>query len=147
MQQPPLPTPTQMMNAPPSPFSTAPVSTVQIQKLLDENKQLILVILENQNLGKLAECAQYQAMLQKNLMYLAAIADAQPQVVLSQTPTQPAPQQGHFMQHPQPMHQVTPGGLLDPSSFSNPPGSRHNESGAFAPDGQGKKQFTGDKQS
>jgi ethanolamine ammonia-lyase large subunit len=26
---------------------------------LDENKQLILAILENQNLGKLAECAQY----------------------------------------------------------------------------------------
>jgi hypothetical protein len=25
---------------------------------LDENKQLILAILENQNLGKLAECAQ-----------------------------------------------------------------------------------------
>jgi len=46
---------------------------------LDENKQLILAILENQNLGKLAECAQYQAQLQKNLLYLAAIADAQPQ--------------------------------------------------------------------
>jgi len=38
-----------------------------------------MAILENQNLGKLAECAQYQALLQKNLMYLAAIADAQPQ--------------------------------------------------------------------
>nr|GFB64233.1 GRF1-interacting factor 2-like [Tanacetum cinerariifolium] len=41
--------------------------------------------MNNQNLGKLAECAQYQALLQKNLMYLAAIADAQPP-----TPT-PAP--------------------------------------------------------
>lgn len=49
------------------------------EKYLDENKQLILAILENQNLGKLAECAQYQAQLQKNLLYLAAIADAQPQ--------------------------------------------------------------------
>nr|GMD26410.1 GRF1-interacting factor 3-like [Ipomoea batatas] len=48
-------------------------------KYLDDNKKLILAILENQNLGKLAECAQYQAQLQKNLMYLAAIADAQPQ--------------------------------------------------------------------
>jgi hypothetical protein len=37
-----------------------------------------MAIMENQNLGKLAECAQYQALLQKNLMYLAAIADAQP---------------------------------------------------------------------
>ncbi|KAL2621811.1 hypothetical protein R1flu_002016 [Riccia fluitans] len=46
---------------------------------LDENKQLILAILDNQNLGKLQECATYQAKLQQNLMYLAAIADAQPQ--------------------------------------------------------------------
>ncbi len=96
---------------------------------LDENKQLILAILDNQNLGKLNECAtwvncgasfckyticifiwflgfrfhmgnvsdihethlfmlvwvgwacRYQAKLQQNLMYLAAIADAQPQSV------------------------------------------------------------------
>eukprot|EP00899_Mesostigma_viride_P024367 jgi/Mesvir1/5114/Mv24080-RA.1 len=46
---------------------------------LDENQQLILAIMDNQNLGKLNECAQYQARLQQNLMYLAAIADAQPQ--------------------------------------------------------------------
>uniref|UniRef100_A0A8R7U8L0 SS18 N-terminal domain-containing protein n=1 Tax=Triticum urartu TaxID=4572 RepID=A0A8R7U8L0_TRIUA len=58
--------------------SPAGITTEQIQKYLDENKQLILAILENQNLGKLAECAQYQAQLQKNLLYLAAIADAQP---------------------------------------------------------------------
>ncbi|KAF9600808.1 hypothetical protein IFM89_012547 [Coptis chinensis] len=71
---------------------------------LDENKTLILAILDNQNLGKLAECAQYQAQLQKNLMYLAAIADAQPQApaVPSQMPPHPAMQQGgHYMQHPQ----------------------------------------------
>uniref|UniRef100_A0A7N0U5N6 SS18 N-terminal domain-containing protein n=1 Tax=Kalanchoe fedtschenkoi TaxID=63787 RepID=A0A7N0U5N6_KALFE len=140
MQQPQMPSPTQTINAPPSPFSTAPVSTVQIQKLLDENKQLILVILENQNLGKLAECAQYQAMLQKNLMYLAAIADAQPQ-----TAAQPAPQQSHFMQHPQPMHQMPPSGLLDPSGYANASGSRNSDSGAFGSDGQGKH-FAGDKQ-
>ncbi|KAF3589713.1 hypothetical protein F2Q69_00025594 [Brassica cretica] len=54
------------------------ITTEQIQKYLDENKKLIMAIMENQNLGKLAECAQYQALLQKNLMYLAAIADAQP---------------------------------------------------------------------
>ncbi|KAL6842094.1 hypothetical protein ACP4OV_028073 [Aristida adscensionis] len=61
----------------------AGITTEQIQKYLDENKQLILAILENQNLGKLAECAQYQAQLQKNLLYLAAIADAQPQTAVS----------------------------------------------------------------
>ncbi|ONK67379.1 uncharacterized protein A4U43_C06F19560 [Asparagus officinalis] len=47
---------------------------------LDENKQLILAILENQNSGKADECAENQAKLQRNLMYLAAIADSQPQV-------------------------------------------------------------------
>uniref|UniRef100_A0A453K3P0 SS18 N-terminal domain-containing protein n=2 Tax=Aegilops tauschii subsp. strangulata TaxID=200361 RepID=A0A453K3P0_AEGTS len=62
---------------------SAGLSTEQIQKYLDENKQLILAILENQNLGKLAECAQYQAQLQKNLLYLAAIADTQPQTSVS----------------------------------------------------------------
>ncbi|VVB06897.1 unnamed protein product [Arabis nemorensis] len=60
-------------------FPPTNITTEQIQKCLDENKTLIMAILENQNLGKLAECAQYQAHLQKNLMYLAAIADAQPQ--------------------------------------------------------------------
>ncbi|MCE3216200.1 GRF-interacting factor 2 [Datura stramonium] len=72
---------------------------------LDENKTLILAILDHQNLGKLAECAQYQARLQKNLMYLAAIADAQPQSPA--IPTQMAvlilqlQQGGFYMQHPQ----------------------------------------------
>ncbi|CAL54353.1 SSXT [Ostreococcus tauri] len=56
----------------------AVVTTELIQKYLDENQQLILAILENQNVGKLAECARYQTKLQENLMYLAAIADAQP---------------------------------------------------------------------
>mmetsp|Transcript_35814 Transcript_35814/g.113217 ORF Transcript_35814/g.113217 Transcript_35814/m.113217 type:complete len:157 (+) Transcript_35814:306-776(+) len=55
------------------------ITTELIQKYLDENQTLILAILENQNLGKLSDCAQYQARLQQNLMYLAAIADAQPQ--------------------------------------------------------------------
>ncbi|KAL3692220.1 hypothetical protein R1sor_005871 [Riccia sorocarpa] len=60
-------------------FPGTTITTELIQKYLDENKQLILAILDNQNLGKLNECATYQAKLQQNLMYLAAIADAQPQ--------------------------------------------------------------------
>ena len=64
---------TVVCNAPPT-----VVTTELIQKYLDENQQLILAILENQNVGKLAECAKYQTKLQENLMYLAAIADAQP---------------------------------------------------------------------
>ncbi|XP_057774170.1 GRF1-interacting factor 3-like isoform X1 [Salvia miltiorrhiza] len=77
----------QPMNTPPSmPLNL--VSTEQIQKYLDENKNLIMAILECQKMGKVAECAQYQAILQKNLMYLAAIADAQPPG--SSTPSQMA---------------------------------------------------------
>ncbi|KAK3419433.1 hypothetical protein EUGRSUZ_L00737 [Eucalyptus grandis] len=98
MQQPP-----QMIPVLPS-FPPTNITTEQIQKYLDENKKLILAILDNQNLGKLAECAQYQTQLQKNLMYLAAIADAQPQA--PPMPPQMAPHQvmqqgGYFMQHPQ----------------------------------------------
>ncbi|XP_022722925.1 GRF1-interacting factor 2-like isoform X2 [Durio zibethinus] len=75
MQQPP-----QFMN----------ITTGQIQKYLDENKELIMVILENQNQGKLPESASLQAQLQKNLMYLAKIADAQPPAsASSQSAVQP----------------------------------------------------------
>ncbi|CAM6050484.1 unnamed protein product [Sphagnum compactum] len=67
------------------------ITTELIQKYLDENKQLILAILDNQNLGQLNECATYQAKLQQNLMYLAAIADAQPQAVQSSPRAAPVP--------------------------------------------------------
>ncbi|CAL5432781.1 unnamed protein product [Camellia sinensis] len=56
------------------------MTTDHIQQYLDENKWLILKILENQNSGKLSENAENQARLQQNLMYLAAIADCQPQM-------------------------------------------------------------------
>ncbi|XP_065857852.1 GRF1-interacting factor 2-like [Euphorbia lathyris] len=93
----------QMMPMMPS-YPPANITTEQIQKYLDENKKLIMAILDNQNLGKLAECAQYQAVLQKNLMYLAAIADAQPPTptMPPQMAPHPAMQQGaYYMQHPQ----------------------------------------------
>jgi hypothetical protein len=74
------PTTTATTVAEPGGATSAPavVTTELIQKYLDENQQLILAILENQNVGKLVECAKYQTKLQENLMYLAAIADAQP---------------------------------------------------------------------
>ncbi|CAM0874017.1 unnamed protein product [Alopecurus aequalis] len=96
----------QAMSMPPGAAGAVPppagITTEQIQKYLDENKQLILAILENQNLGKLAECAQYQAQLQKNLLYLAAIADAQPPQNPASRPQmgqQPGamPGTGHYM--------------------------------------------------
>ncbi|KAL0452377.1 UNVERIFIED_CONTAM: G-interacting factor 3 [Sesamum latifolium] len=86
--------PQTLTSAPSTPLNL--VSTEQIQKYLDENKNLIMAILEGQNMGKVAECAQYQAILQKNLMYLAAIADAQPQgsAAPSQVPTSSVAPQG-----------------------------------------------------
>ncbi|XP_021897028.1 GRF1-interacting factor 2-like isoform X2 [Carica papaya] len=73
------------------------VTTEQIQRYLDENTQLIMVILENQRLGKFSECTSYQAQLQQNLMYLASIADAQPQ-----EKTQEQPQSTEQAQYLQP---------------------------------------------
>ncbi|KAA8520789.1 hypothetical protein F0562_014939 [Nyssa sinensis] len=111
MQQPP-----QMIPVMPS-FPPNNITTEQIQKYLDENKKLILAILDNQNLGKLAECAQYQAQLQKNLMYLAAIADAQPQAptMPPQMAPHPAMQQGAFyMQHPQAAAMAQQPGIFPP---------------------------------
>ncbi|KAJ8554245.1 hypothetical protein K7X08_024923 [Anisodus acutangulus] len=97
MQQ--QPQPPVLNSAPPLPLNA--ITTEQIQKFLDENKNLILAILENQNLGKLSECAQYQAILQKNLMYLAAIADAQPQQSPATSQAPSAPQLGNQMQQAQ----------------------------------------------
>nr|KYP59128.1 Protein SSXT [Cajanus cajan] len=106
-------------------FPPTNITTEQIQKYLDENKKLILAILDNQNLGKLAECAQYQAQLQKNLMYLAAIADAQPQTpaMPPQMAPHPAMQAGFYMQHPQAAAMAQQQGMFPqkmPLQFGNP---------------------------
>ncbi|CAI9764128.1 unnamed protein product [Fraxinus pennsylvanica] len=109
-----------------SSFPPANITTEQIQKYLDENKKLILAIIDNQNLGKLAECAQYQAQLQKNLMYLAAIADAQPQTpaMPPQMSPHPAMQQGgYYAQHPRAAAMAQQPGIFPPRAplqFNNP---------------------------
>ncbi|KAB2595870.1 GRF1-interacting factor 3-like [Pyrus ussuriensis x Pyrus communis] len=111
MQQPP-----QMIPVMPS-LPPTNITTEQIQKYLDDNKKLILAILDNQNLGKLAECAQYQALLQKNLMYLAAIADAQPQAPAAPPQMAPHPamqQAGYYMQHPQAAAMAQQQGIFSP---------------------------------
>ncbi|KAJ3673334.1 hypothetical protein LUZ60_006708 [Juncus effusus] len=85
--------------------SPTTVTTDLIQQYLDENKQLILAILDNQNSGKVEECARNQAKLQHNLMYLAAIADSQPPQAssLAQYPQSMMMQAGgpRYMQHQQ----------------------------------------------
>ncbi|KAG6786912.1 hypothetical protein POTOM_008532 [Populus tomentosa] len=149
MQQPPQMIP--MMAS----FPPTNITTEQIQGVyLDENKRLILAIWDNQNLGKLAECAQckwgcflfrklekkglmtyglvlksnldkgsawlllyrYQTQLQKNLMYLAAIADAQPQTpAMPQMAPHPAMQQGtYYIQHPQAAAMAQQPGIFPP---------------------------------
>lgn len=89
------------------------VTTDIIQQYLDENKQLILAILDNQNSGKADECAENQAKLQRNLMYLAAIADSQPQMTtMAQYPSNAVMQSGaRYMQHQQ-SPQMAPQPLL-----------------------------------
>lgn len=91
------------------------VTTDHIQQYLDENKSLILKIVESQNSGKVAECAENQARLQRNLMYLAAIADSQPlpPTMHSQFPSggMMQPGGGHYMQHQQ-SQQMTPQSLM-----------------------------------
>lgn len=47
-----------------------------IQKILDENNQLIQCIVDYQNRGKSSQCTQYQQILHRNLVYLATIADS-----------------------------------------------------------------------
>ncbi|ESO98263.1 hypothetical protein LOTGIDRAFT_114542 [Lottia gigantea] len=47
-----------------------------IQKMLDENNQLIQTIADYQNSGKATECLQYQQVLHRNLVYLATVADS-----------------------------------------------------------------------
>ncbi|KAJ0078679.1 hypothetical protein Patl1_23218 [Pistacia atlantica] len=85
-----------------------------LMQYLDENKSLILKIVESQNSGKLSECAENQARLQRNLMYLAAIADSQPQPpsMHGQFPSGGIMQPGsHYMQHQQ-AQQMTPQSLM-----------------------------------
>nr|CAH7754078.1 unnamed protein product [Callosobruchus chinensis] len=53
-----------------------PPDTKQIQRLLDENGQLIQTIQEFQSKGKVQEVIQMQTTLHRNLVYLATLADS-----------------------------------------------------------------------
>uniref|UniRef100_A0A8C5MDY3 SS18 subunit of BAF chromatin remodeling complex n=1 Tax=Leptobrachium leishanense TaxID=445787 RepID=A0A8C5MDY3_9ANUR len=69
------------------------ITPAAIQKMLDENNQLIQCIMDYQNKGKTSECSQYQQMLHTNLVYLATIADSNQnmQPLLPALPTQNMP--------------------------------------------------------
>ncbi|XP_063802046.1 SS18-like protein 2 [Pseudophryne corroboree] len=57
-----------------------------VQRLLEENDQLIRCIVEYQNKGRAAECSLYQQVLHRNLIYLATIADSSPADPAKPTP-------------------------------------------------------------
>ena len=59
------------------PAKSAHLSADMVQRILDENQQLILAVLENQRVHKPHECATYLEKLQRNLMMLGTLGDAQ----------------------------------------------------------------------
>ncbi|KAM8831085.1 calcium-responsive transactivator-like isoform 3-T3 [Synchiropus picturatus] len=79
--------------SPARPRSRADVTPQAIQKMLDENHQLIQCIMEQQSKGKTADCAQYQQLLHRNLVYLATMADSN-QNIQSLLPAPPSSTMG-----------------------------------------------------
>ncbi|XP_062501028.1 calcium-responsive transactivator-like [Corticium candelabrum] len=72
------------------------VSQQEVQRLLDQNMQLIQAIVDYQNKGRAHECAQYQQLLHKNLVYLASLADS----VSSKPEQNPSASTGVLVQTP-----------------------------------------------
>ncbi|XP_072373881.1 protein SSXT-like isoform X4 [Scyliorhinus torazame] len=111
------------------------INQATIQKLLDENNQLIQCIVEYQNNGKTAECTQYQQILHRNLIYLATIADSSQNVPSAQPVTLGQPMA------------MGPGGLepvgrtIDSMGNGTPPpgsGNAHQMAGVGSPFPQGQ---------
>ncbi|XP_056135065.1 SS18-like protein 2 [Lampris incognitus] len=61
----------------------AKINQQTVQWLLDENDQLIRCIAEYMQKGRATECVQYQQILHRNIVYLATIADASPDMMLT----------------------------------------------------------------
>ncbi|XP_054856177.1 SS18-like protein 2 [Eublepharis macularius] len=61
------------------------VTQETLQRLLEENDQLIRCIVEYQDKGRAAECVQHQHTLHRNLIYLATIAEASPLPITEKT--------------------------------------------------------------
>uniref|UniRef100_A0A3Q3KUV7 Ss18, like 2 n=1 Tax=Labrus bergylta TaxID=56723 RepID=A0A3Q3KUV7_9LABR len=68
----------------------AKINQETIQRLLDENDQLIRCISEYMQKGRAGECVQYQQILHRNIVYLATIADASPDTTWILAFTQPS---------------------------------------------------------
>lgn len=113
------------------PQSRSDVNSQQIQKLLDENAQIIKALIEAQNMkGKSMDIIQYQQILHRNLVYLAGLAD--PRVDINQI--LPPPGSSNLLQSqraPPPNLTVStsPQNMTPPPSTmstSNPPVSGNN---------------------
>ncbi|KAJ3593646.1 hypothetical protein NHX12_005980 [Muraenolepis orangiensis] len=59
---------------------SAAINQDTIQRLLEENAQLIRCITQYQQKGRAVESVQYQQILHRNIVYLATIADARPDI-------------------------------------------------------------------
>ena len=57
--------------------SQALLSADMVQRVLDENQQLILAVIENQHKLQAHECSEYLSKLHRNLMMLATFGDNQ----------------------------------------------------------------------
>ncbi|XP_036375289.1 protein SSXT-like isoform X2 [Megalops cyprinoides] len=99
------------------------ITPAGIQKLLDENNQLIQCIMDFQSKGKTAECSQYQQMLHRNLVYLATIADSN-QNMQSLLPASESPTTEVKREPPSQNMPMGPGGM----SQSGPPQPPHGHS-------------------
>ncbi|XP_058485557.1 SS18-like protein 2 [Solea solea] len=69
----------------------AKINQETIQRLLDENDQLIRCITEYMQKGRAVECVQYQQILHRNIVYLATIADASPENMPAPAASYPTP--------------------------------------------------------
>lgn len=69
----------------------AKIDQETIQRLLDENDQLIRCIAEYMQKGRAMDCVQYQQILHRNIVYLGTIADACPNLDSSRNSTKDAP--------------------------------------------------------
>ncbi|XP_066541354.1 SS18-like protein 2 isoform X1 [Hoplias malabaricus] len=69
----------------------AQINQDTIQRLLDENDQLVRCVAEYMQKGRATECVQYQQILHRNIVYLGTIADASPDLPYStETPSEDA---------------------------------------------------------
>ncbi|XP_056621899.1 SS18-like protein 2 [Triplophysa dalaica] len=59
----------------------AQINQETIQRLLDENDQLVRCITEYMQKGRATDCVQYQQILHRNIVYLGTLADASTEIL------------------------------------------------------------------